>query len=731
MKQKMITQTLVFSITLLLSAWLLFWVEPLLAKMLLPLLGGTPAVWNTSMMFYQGLLLLGYFYAFLVTRFLRLSHQVILHLILLALAALTLPIVIPDYLTNPDVHFPIYWLLTALTVVIGAPLFVLCATAPLLQHWFSTTQHRQAQDPYFLYAASNLGSMLSLLAYPFILERFLTLQKQSIDWSIGYGILFLCIMACASFLTFSKKNKSNHFSSEKKVAQPLTWQQQVRWILLAFVPSSLLLAVTTYLTTDVASIPLLWVIPLAIYLLTFILTFSQQPWMSHRLTLQLEPLMIALIMLMLVALTKFSSAFNLVVTLILQLFGFFIIAMVCHGELAKTRPSVDHLTTFYLWMAVGGLLGGIFNALIAPAIFNEIWEYPLVLIFACFLRPLISEKEKTPLIIVGMITTIIIIFSVMVAKTILYAPIDFFLKLEISLFLIANFLILFFTRKPLRYGTLVLILLFFGYFVIQPIHPILSKTRSFFGVYKIIIDNNKGTRQLWHGTTLHGEQYIQPEKQNIALTYYGKPMREIFSILPSSPRQIAMVGLGIGTTACYRRANDTFTFFEIDPAMLKIAENTRYFTYLKKCPPTRTMLGDARLTLNNEPDHVFDIIFLDAFSSDAIPMHLMTEEAVTLYLKKLKENGLLVFHISNRNLNLAPIVTRIAQELKLQSLTGQFYINSKIKNNDETSSKWIILARKPELVISLLQYPEWKIAVANPKIPLWRDDFSNIFSALN
>src|SRR3990167_5088440 len=384
-------QTVVFSFTLFLSAWLLFWVEPLVAKMLLPLLGGTPSVWNTSMMFYQGLLLLGYLYAHLITRYLTLRNQVIFHVLLLIAALFTLPIVMPAYFTTPSIYYPITWLLTALMLMIGAPLFVLCATAPLLQYWFSTTTHKRAHDPYFLYAASNLGSMLALLAYPFVLERMLTLQEQSITWSMTYGILILSMITCATFLKSSNVSPIPTTKPSTLNDQP-SWQQQLRWIVLAFVPSSLLLAVTTYLTTDVASIPLLWVIPLAIYLLTFIITFSHQQSLRHGFILSLQPFALAYMVLIL-TLKSFSGS------LYFQLVSFFIFAMVCHGELAKDRPPAHYLTKFYLWIAVGGLLGGIFNALIAPLIFNDIWEYAIVLALICFLRPRITQKEKKSFII--------------------------------------------------------------------------------------------------------------------------------------------------------------------------------------------------------------------------------------------------------------------------------------------------------------------------------------------
>ncbi|OGT42656.1 MAG: hypothetical protein A3F42_03885 [Gammaproteobacteria bacterium RIFCSPHIGHO2_12_FULL_37_34] len=717
-------QTVVFSFTLFLSAWLLFWVEPLVAKMLLPLLGGTPSVWNTSMMFYQGLLLLGYLYAHLITRYLTLRNQVIFHVLLLIAALFTLPIVMPAYFTTPSIYYPITWLLTALMLMIGAPLFVLCATAPLLQYWFSTTTHKRAHDPYFLYAASNLGSMLALLAYPFVLERMLTLQEQSITWSMTYGILILSMITCATFLKSSNVSPIPTTKPSTLNDQP-SWQQQLRWIVLAFVPSSLLLAVTTYLTTDVASIPLLWVIPLAIYLLTFIITFSHQQFFHHHFMLKLQPVTLAMMILILttkISFLSFSAIF------LFQLLNFFVFAMVCHGELANHRPSTPYLTKFYLWIAVGGLLGGLLNALVAPLIFNDLWEYPLVLALACFLRPPIKETGNKLFTILFVI--IILSFSINIGTALWRIP-EVFNRIEIYIYMAANLLVMLYAQQSsFRYGVLVSLLLLIGYVFLQPVtQHALFQTRTFFGTYKITTDQTASVHKLMHGTTLHGMQYTQREKQKEPLAYYGSPLQEVFSVLPTQPLHIAAIGLGVGTVACYRRPQDTLTFFEIDPAVVKIAKNTRYFTFLHLCPPTNIILGDARLTIQHEPDHVYDIIIVDAFSSDSIPIHLLTKEALNIYLKKLKKNGLLALHISNRHLKLAPILARIANNVQLKSVVGFFKVDSNIHPHIH-SSQWVVLSRQMKPLQTLLIYPEWKILIAHPNTPLWRDDFSNILSAM-
>ncbi len=717
-----LAQTIIYTLTLFLSAWLLFWVEPLVAKMLLPLLGGTPAVWNTSMMFYQCLLLGGYWYAHLITRYLNVRYQISLHIILLIVATFTLPIVIPYYFTSPNINYPLVWLLSALTLMIGAPLFLLCATAPLLQHWFSITKHPDAKDPYFLYAASNLGSMLALLAYPFFLERFLTLNQQSIRWSIFYGILILCIAFCASFL--QKNNRVDRHNSQR--TEKLSLKLQLYWIALAFIPSSLLLAVTTFLTTDVASIPLLWIIPLIIYLLTFILTFSHQTFLRRHFLIRLEPLLIAMVILVLFLMRQ-NLNFNLLSSFGIQLLGFFVISMVCNGQLAHTRPHVNKLTIFYLWIAVGGLLGGIFNALIAPAIFNDVWEYPLVLLFATFLKPPLSEKKS--LFFNFIFTLIVLILSL---KIIFALDIkDLTTKIEIYIFIIANALLVFFNQKPWRYGLAITLLLFFGYFIIPPKYPPLLKVRSFFGTYKITQQKQWGIHMLWHGTTLHGVQFLDPTKQKLPTTYYP-PLQTIFDNISKTPRNIAVIGLGVGSTACYRRPQDQLTFFEIDPVIEKIARDTHYFTYLKLCPPTAIILGDARLTIQKEPPHSYDLIIVDAFSSDSIPMHLLTQEALIIYLTKLKPNGLLVFHISNRYLKLTPILGRLAQQLQLNIIEGQFNPNKIVREkNQESPSLWIILSRNSAILLPILEKtPNWQVIKTDPKTPLWRDDFSNIFSTL-
>ena len=381
----------VFTATLALSAVLLFWVQPMFAKMVLPLLGGTPAVWNTSMVFFQAVLLAGYAYAHFSTRLLDVRRQSLLHLILLVCAFVVLPIAVATDWSPPTEATPVIWLITLLLVSIGLPFFALSATAPLLQKWFSHTRHTDASNPYFLYAASNFGSILALLAYPVLFEPFLGLIEQSRTWTFAYGGLVVLMAACAYLLRryFAPDAQHRHHVAATDLKANVDWKLRLQWIILAFVPSSLLLGVTTHITTDVASVPLLWVMPLALYLLTFVIVFSKRPAIPHKWIVLIHAYLVLLFVIAL-----YVPVLSIRVTLILHLGMFFVTAMLCHGELATHRPVASHLTEFYLWMSFGGVLGGGFNALLAPLIFSTNAEYPIAIVLACALRPTLAEGRR-------------------------------------------------------------------------------------------------------------------------------------------------------------------------------------------------------------------------------------------------------------------------------------------------------------------------------------------------
>src|SRR5579859_4289428 len=383
---------ILYTTTIFLGALLLFWVQPMAGRMLLPLLGGVPAVWNTAMVFYQTALLAGYAYAHFATKRLGVRRQAILHIPLLFLPLLTLPIVIPHGWTPPTTQNPIPWLLTVLAVMVGLPFFVLSATSPLLQRWFSASDHRHAKDPYFLYAASNCGSLLALISYPIFIEPHLRLSQQSRWWAMGYGVLAVLTAACGVCIWRFARNPVAEAPSPHPAAnvpaEQLTFGRRARWVLLAFVPCSLMLSVTTYITSEVVQIPLLWVVPLGIYLLSFILVFARRQLIPHRWMGYAMPAAIVILVTMLARMTLKALSFEVLTwPIAVHFVGLFIVAMFCHGELAKDRPSVTHLTEFFLLISAGGVLGGMFNALLAPVIFPTVIEYPITLLLACALMP--------------------------------------------------------------------------------------------------------------------------------------------------------------------------------------------------------------------------------------------------------------------------------------------------------------------------------------------------------
>jgi SAM-dependent methyltransferase len=384
---------LLFALTLFVSATLLFLVQPMIGKILLPMLGGTPAVWNTCMVFFQALLLAGYAYAHATTAWLGVRRQALLHLGVLLLPFLTLGLTVDRGLLDYREGNPIPGLLLALLLSVGLPFFVVSASAPLLQKWFAGTGHPAARDPYFLYGASNLGSMLALFGYPAVVERHLTLASQRLVWQVGYGVLVLLTALCAACLWRARPAAADLWAAAgkgKDESPPPAWARRLRWVLLAFVPSSLMLGATTYMTTDVAPIALLWVLPLGLYLLTFILVFSRLPAAVHRAMVTLLPFLVLVLVFLMVSEAPLWIGWKIVIHLAVL----FVAAMVCHGELARDRPPPRYLTGFYLWMSVGGVLGGLFNALAAPVIFNGIVEYPVALVLACLLMPSLEEKKE-------------------------------------------------------------------------------------------------------------------------------------------------------------------------------------------------------------------------------------------------------------------------------------------------------------------------------------------------
>ena len=741
-----------FSMTLFVNAALLFSVQPMFSKMVLPLLGGTPAVWNTCMLFFQTALLGGYLYAHLTTRWLDVRKQSILQLVCFALTFLTLPISVAAGWHPTGGDMPVWWLVGLLTVSLGAPFFMLSTGAPLLQRWFAESGHPSAANPYFLYAASNLGSMVALVAYPLLLEPTLRLAQQRYWWTVVYILLVVLIATCALITrrgmadgvaispdTMARAVAADATAADvdafdempvasRESAERLTVWRRVRWVLLSFVPSSMLLAVTTYLSTDVASIPLLWIVPLALYLLTFVIVFARKIVIfRHSFAVWLQPPFL-LILAVAIALMMQRSVTALAPT---HLAAFFLTALVCHGELAKDRPSVSHLTEFYLWMSVGGMLGGVFNVLVAPHVFDWVLEYPIVIVIAAALRPTIVTRRPIDRILdVALPTALCTLIMVLLRYD--FPPASWGDKAPVWVFGGYALIVLLFQRHSIRFALGVAAIFVGATLGRGRDESLLFRGRSFFGVYRVMAYPK--VHALQSGTTTHGGQSNNPELAREPLTYYHRdgPLGQSFAwLMPRNPdRRVALVGLGTGTIACYGRPNETWTFYEIDPLIERIAYNPKYFTYLRDCPPAkRIVLGDARLSLAQAPDSSYDYIVLDAFSSDAIPVHLMTREAVQLYLRKLAPGGSIAFHISNRYLSLEPVLVELARDAKLAGIVGaDTAITTEQTNSFKMNSKWVVLSRRAQDHGQLALQAGWRVLDPKSDVGVWTDDFSNVFS---
>ncbi|MFN0088137.1 MAG: spermidine synthase, partial [Blastocatellia bacterium] len=655
-----------YAITILLNALLLFLVQPMIAKMLLPYLGGTPSVWNTCMLFFQAMLLGGYAYAHFTTKWLGPKRQLALHLALLSGAALVFPVAISESALKSldNGAQPVAWLLGQLLMTVGLPFFMLSTGGPLLQQWFSRTDHPTAKDPYFLYGASNLGSLAALLGYPLLIEPALRLRRQSLVWAGGYLVLIAAIGGCAAIRwRFAGRERAGEGGEHAEAAEALTAGRRLRWVALAFAPSSLMLGVTTFLSTDISPIPLLWVVPLALYLVTFILAFAKRQWLSMRWTSGILPIF-ALLMCYPIMLEIHRPVWSMAP---LHLLLFFLIAMTCHRQLAEDRPHTRYLTEFYLWLSVGGVLGGIFNSLIAPNLFRSVIEYPIAIVIALMLRPnprkaasAMRDRALDLALPAGLALSLMAMVRFLPKLGVNEGRVTL---LAIGLSLAIGILSI---KRPVRFALYIGAILWACGPLLGGYGNTLHIERNFFGVLRVSEDRSGLFRQIYHGNTLHGRQYLDAARQCEPLSYYHRegPLGQVFAAFgdtPASPN-VAVIGLGTGATACYAGPEQHWTFYEIDPAVVRIAKDPAWFTYLSKCAanPVETVLGDARLQLRHAPEKHYGLIVLDAFSSDAIPTHLLTREAFDLYLSKLADGGRIALHASNQYLDLRPAIGDLA-----------------------------------------------------------------------
>jgi spermidine synthase len=852
---------LVFALTLFVSACLLFLVQPMIGKLLLPYLGGSPAVWNTCMVFFQALLLAGYAYAHLLTRIQDHRKQLLIHGLLLLLPLLPLFLLqfdvapLANFWSPPSDTSPIPWLLTILLIIAGLPFFVVSATAPLLQKWFSNTDHPDAKDPYFLYGASNIGSMGALLLYPAWVESAMTLSEQRLWWSICYiGLAALILLAGAMAVASTPARKEPELVEGPQMAPPVqtdgasdegripTWFDRVRWVLLAFVPSSVMLGCTTHMTTDIAAVPLLWILPLALYLASFILVFSRLPmWLSitvallgpiiiigsvsvtpfqfdaepmikekwilhgdwaawyqygqHILNMPLRHLnmhhLILLALIGIVVACCFRSPqtiHTLVVVLaplacltiglekevqyffrlqwferiLLHLGVLFVVALVCHGELARTRPRTRYLTEFYLLMSVGGVLGGIFNSLIAPVVYDRVWEYPLVIAFMLLLMPwpgTTNEKgweaaDSWTVVGFGTIMGVLLLGLFAIKVTWQQQAARIWVRDHFSD----------------RFQTL-------GDFLARqlpdeegpgdiseggwtPEWKVLYRERNFFGSFTVTeyTRTNRDGRQdvyhtMFHGTTTHGFQNMsttdaagvtRTDTRARPLSYFHEagPIGDLFADRErlKRPLKMAVIGVGTGTLAAYTQKDWELTLYEIDPAVVKVARDPKYFSYIddaeKRGVKVDVILGDGRQEFKKAPEGHFDLIFMDAFTSDAIPLHLLTAEAADMYMEKLAPGGLIIYNIANRHLDFEPVLANLCASDKRKWTAYRGVGEEEHMPEDAVGNVWIVIGRHEE-DLGLLPYhtpldkegraiDRWKEARPDKKIGLWTDDYANL-----
>ena len=737
-----------FIAIVLLGSFLLFLIQPLFARLVLPVLGGSPSVWNTAMLFYQAALLVGYGYAHALQR-LPFRKQAGVHLAVFAVAALTLPIGVRALGGADTGDAAALWLLQLLAVSIGPVFIVVASQAPLMQAWFARSPDEAAANPYFLYAASNIGSLAGLLAYPFLLEPFTSLPFQQSLWSTGF-LLLLGLIGLGAWGIWKGGDRPPATALDTvsgRAARPVSWRRRLHWLALAAIPSGLMLSTTTHITTDIMAMPLLWVIPLAAYLISFILAFSPAGETHRRIAVFLAP--IALLVAGGAGFLSLGTAatFYGLASILLLL----IVATALHGSLAADRPPASSLTEFYLWMAAGGVVGGLFPALIAPQIFDWTYEHPILLLCAALLLPAkpltrgIGALWKgggvlprllrilTPPLTLALGWWLGSAFEAANTPAIQWAAIG----------LMAGIAVISIGRPLMFTWHLAMLMLALGGWQQIDISTIdRARQRSFFGVYTIENSNSQQTRRLLHGTTLHGVQSQIPALSRQPMSYYapdsavGQTLRAAPALFGPAAR-IGIVGLGSGTLVCYARPGQDWTVFEIDPLMVELATDPRVFSYVSQCKPdVRIVIGDARLKLADEPPARFDILAVDAFSSDAIPLHLLTREAFQVYFRALAPDGILLVHISNRFLDLEPVVAAIAREMGLHARlvehrpSPQDYAAGMRYN----ASIWIALgrdeARMDSLVAASAKPESWRALRADSSIAGWTDSFASILPVL-
>lgn len=723
-----------FTATIFLSATLLFSVQPMVARMVLPALGGTPAVWTTCMVFFQTMLLAGYAFAHLAATRLGPRAQAAAQSAVIGLSLLVLPLGLGRS-APADGQDPVLWLLGTLLTRVGLPFFAVATTAPLLQRWFARTRLASASDPYFLYAASNTGSLVALLGYPLLLEPFARLPQQTLLWTMGYVGLIPLTLGCALTLVLHKAHRETASVHANLACEAISWRTWLGWVGLSFVPSSWMLGVTAYLTSDVGAIPLLWVIPLGLYLFSFVVVFAKPCWVSTKVSGPLAAGLTALV----------AWAMSVGVApgpwlLALHLSAFFGVALACHGALADRRPVVEHLTSFYLAMSVGGVLGGVFNAILAPLLLDRYAEYPLILALGLLALPTLPggsalrnwrRSVGTGLIAGGLATTAVLIAGSFAGGRSAAVVVELGVALAVGWVYGRS------RGNPLGLALGVGAVLLVGAWPRAGDGPVLLRARSFFGAHKVDEDAEGRFRRLVHGSTIHGRQSLDPARRGEPLAYYQRsgPAGDIFQALAKRTQsaRVGVVGLGAGALAAYARPGERWDFYEIDPVVVRVAKDSAYFTYLSDCKAesSEIILGDARQRLRRAEPGSYDLLVLDAFSSDAIPVHLLTREALALDRQKLAPGGQIAVHVSNRYLDLGPVLSALAADSGwVCRIRADLEVSPEEDREGKSASVWAILAARTGDLGSLASDPKWRTPPPCPAGRVWTDDYSDIVRVL-
>ncbi|MEZ5871216.1 MAG: fused MFS/spermidine synthase [Nitratireductor sp.] len=733
-----------FAATLFVSAFLLFSVQPFFTKMVLPRLGGSPAVWSVAMVFFQAILLLGYGYAHLLTTKFPMRISAIIHATVLAAAFIALPITIPAGWETPPETGQSIWLLGLFTVSVGLPFFAVSANGPLLQAWFARTGHRHAEDPYFLYGASNIGSFASLVLYIVVFEPNLSVSGQSLAWTFGFATLTAAIIACAIYV-LATSSTANIAVPGTAQARPVdvSLRSKGEWLLLAAIPSALLVAVTAHISVDIAAAPFLWVAPLALFLFTFVLAFARRRTYSMSALATATTILGAGVF----ASTVLGGWLSVWAMLALHLAFFFSAALLSHSLLVDRRPGAGGLTGFYFWMSLGGVIGGAFTALLSPALFNWVAEYPLLILASMSIwiffgnssfgnsanasgesRP---QNPRMALLLAALLVTITNIPPV--AHAVLPGEPGFYTIAIAGFALTACYCAL---RLPLLVPFFAIFLTGLS-FAMHGVSGDLYADRSFFGVITAHHADNGRFVVMAHGTTEHGAMRVEPKTPPEPIAYYHRSGTIAATLFASQakragkPSNVGIVGLGAGAMLCHRKPGESWTVFEIDPAVIAVASDASIFRYVSECgADTPMVLGDARLTLADEPQGKFDYLLIDAFSSDSIPVHLLTVEALELYRSRLAPGGILAIHISNRYMELESVVAAMASETGMTGRAAMFLPPQHLRSGEHVNpAHVVVLARSDRDLGGMTTDQRWRPLADHGTTP-WTDGYSNILGAI-